>query len=67
MFCFTNTGQRLTITLPPLNFHLGNDNLPLQIELDSDGQPALTLEWSLKLAFGFDETGTVKVLEISFS
>jgi hypothetical protein len=39
-----------------LNFDLENDNLPLQIKLNSNEQPALTLEWGFKLAFGFDET-----------
>lgn len=54
-------GQTFTIELPPLNFDLGNDNLPLKIKLDSNGQPALKLEWGFKLAFGFDDTGTVEV------
>ena len=48
-------GQSYTIELPALNFDLGNDNFPLQISMESTEQPSLTLEWSFKLAFGFDE------------
>jgi hypothetical protein len=51
-------GQTYTITLPPLNFDVGNDKLPLQIQLDATRNPQLTLEWAFKLAFGFDEKGT---------
>ena len=48
-------GQTFTIDLPPMNFDLGNDNFPLQIKTASTEQPSLTLEWSFKLSFGFDE------------
>lgn len=49
-------GQTYTIELPPLNFDLDNPKLPLQISTESaDNQPALTLEWSFKLGFGFDD------------
>ena len=48
-------GQTYTIELPPLNFDLSNENFPLQISTNSTEQPALSLQWSFKLAFGFDE------------
>ena len=49
-------GQTFTFELPPMNFDLGNDNFPLQIATNSTEKPALTIDWSFKLAFGFDET-----------
>jgi hypothetical protein len=48
-------GQTFTITLPPLNFDIGNDKLPIQIKMDQTQNPELVLEWGFKLAFGFDE------------
>ena len=39
-----------------MNFDLGNDNFPLQIATNSTEKPTLTIAWSFKLAFGFDET-----------
>jgi hypothetical protein len=48
-------GQTYSIDLPPLNFDLGNDKFPLQISSRSTEQPSLSLEWSFKLAFGFDD------------
>lgn len=48
-------GQTYTIELPPMNFDLGNKNFPLQISTGSNEQPSLSLQWSFRLAFGFDE------------
>ena len=48
-------GQTFTIDLPPMNFDLGNGFFPLQIRTSSTEQPTLSLTWSMKLAFGFDE------------
>ena len=48
-------GQTFTIELPPMNFDLGNKNFPLQISTGSNEQPSLSLQWSFRLAFGFDE------------
>lgn len=47
-------GQTLTVELPPMNFDLGNSAFPLQIKTQATEKPTLNLEWSLKLAFGFD-------------
>lgn len=48
-------GQTYTINLPPMNFDLGNKNFPLQISTSSNEKPSLSLQWSFRLAFGFDE------------
>jgi hypothetical protein len=48
-------GQTYTINLPPMNFDLGNKNFPLQIRTSSNEKPSLSLQWSFRLAFGFDE------------
>jgi hypothetical protein len=48
-------GQTYTINLPPMNFDLGNRNFPLQISTSSNERPSLSLQWSFRLAFGFDE------------
>lgn len=48
-------GQSYKVTLPQLDFELGNNQLPLQIKVDS-GNPVMSISWSLTLAFGFDET-----------
>lgn len=49
-------GQTYTIELPPVNFDIGNEAFPLQINAGSSAQPILSLEWSFKLAFGYDES-----------
>jgi hypothetical protein len=38
-----------------MNFDLGNKNFPLQISTSSNEKPSLSLQWSFRLAFGFDE------------
>ena len=48
-------GQTFTVSLPPMNFDLGNDNFPLQISTSSSERPTLNITWNFKLAFGFDE------------
>ena len=48
-------GQTYGIELPPLNFDLSNENFPLQISTNSEEQPSLSLTWSFKLSFGFDD------------
>ena len=47
-------GQTFTFELPPLNFDLDNEAFPLELKTRSTERPALTVEWSIKLAFGFD-------------
>ena len=46
-------GQKYEIVLPELDFELGNDALPLQLNIDSD-PPVLEIEWQFDLAFGID-------------
>ena len=58
LYTLTNTkcrsGQKITVTLPELDFELGNDKFPLQVAVDG-GAPKLEIEWEFDLAFGFDE------------
>ena len=46
-------GQTFNVSLPPMNFDLGNNNFPLQISTSE--RPTLDITWNFKLAFGFDE------------
>ena len=48
-------GQTYSIELPPLNFDLDNSAFPLVLKTRATERPTLSVEWSLKLAFGFDE------------
>lgn len=47
-------GQEYLITLPALDFELGNKALPLQLNVDSS-PPEFSIEWKFTLSFGFDE------------
>lgn len=59
MISFFLPGQSYEVTLPQLHFDLGNDQFPLQIDVNG-GNPVLSLSWEFTLAFGFDEaTGYV--------
>lgn len=48
------SGQSYIVSLPELDFEIGNDGLPLQLNVDS-GTPMLSIEWGFTLAIGFDE------------
>jgi len=49
------TGQKFEIHMPSLDFKTPG-NLPITLRVESNESPTLKLDWTFKLAFGFDET-----------
>jgi hypothetical protein len=49
-----HTGQVYLKSLPPLEFKL-DGGLPLEIKVESDDNPELTLDWEFTLRFGYDD------------